>query len=233
MINWFVGLLASVSSIFVSGANKEIPPPPLNMEIIAYEETYNVPAVADPGNFPMVKKFSEKKITVTQPAPVYTPPPAPAPIVATPPPQIATPTPPPAPAAPERQYVIDPEPLTIGWQWLNFNGGLTIKGSSMDGASRTLPEITFDREYWKVDVLYYWAPDVVPPKPEIKNNFFKMEVYEKGTDKLIYTMASGKDDSGYPKSQTFGKPGTYYFKVYTEAPSQWEITFKVSSKLAQ
>ncbi len=226
MMNWLLGLLASISSVFVSGANKPEAALPVNTEIIAYQETYYTPTQAEPGNFPWAKKISEKVSETPKPTPP--PPAAPASLPpAAPSPAPAAPTLPPSP--PQDPYLANPEPSAM---WLSM--GLTLIGNSFsDDDVRTLPEVTFDREYWKIDVTYYWAPSVVPPKPEIINDYFKLEVYEKGTNKLVYTMASGKDDKGYPRHQAFRKPGTYYFKVYAQDPSQWEMTFWVSSKLAQ
>ncbi len=227
MLNWLIGLLASVSSIFVNGANKPNMAPPLNTAIIAYQETYYVPVVADLENFPRAKRSMvttdnqeivvKKEVKVTPPAaPIPTPAPAP-----------VAPLPLPAPALPPQDpYLAIPEPIT---PWLSMN--LTLKGTSLEG-DRTLPELAFDREYWRMEVFVYWAPDIIPPKPEIQNDYFKLEVYEKGTNKLIYTMTSGSNEMLH-KFQAFRKPGTYYFKVYSKDPSEWEISFVVSPKIAQ
>lgn len=219
-------ILAAISVMFGGNIKKpDAPLIPLNTAIITYAETYYAPTVASPDNFPFAKTvrlaFADKpkqEIKPSTPAPVIQPmqstPPPPAPVL------------PPIPAG--DSYLANPEPIT---SWLNMNATLT--GNSLDNNPRTLPEITFDREYWRIQVIYYWAPNIVPPKPQIQNGYFKLEVYEKGTDKLIYTMTSGTDNTGYPRVQSFRKPGTYYFKVYTIDPSQWEITFTVSPKLAQ
>ncbi|MCX6813646.1 MAG: hypothetical protein NT078_00215 [Candidatus Azambacteria bacterium] len=221
MFKWFIGLLASVSSIFTTGANKSNVAPPLNTAIIAYQETYYAPVVADPENFPWVKSIKLESQTIkkeTTPAPVA---PTPTPL----PPQQTTPTP---PAEPQDPYLANPEPITT---WLSMN--LTLRGNSNDSDNpRTLPEITFDREYWRMEIFAYWAPDVIPPKPDMQNDYFKLEVYEKGTDKLVYTMTSGSNESIH-KFQSFRKPGIFYFKAYTKNPSEWEMSFTASSKIAQ
>lgn len=219
MLKFLIGLLASISSVFTTGANKPNVAPPLNTAIIAYQETYYTPSVTDLGNFPWPKKISsEVQTSITKPAPVKPTPPPPTPLLAPPPP----PLPPPDP------YLAIPEPIT---SWLSMN--LTLRGDSNDPDNpRTLPEITFDREYWRMEVFAYWAPDVIPPKPLVENNYFKLEVYEKGTNKLIYTMTSGSEEPIH-KFQAFRKSGTYYFKVYSKNPSKWEMSFVVSSKIAQ
>ena len=226
MLKWLIGLLASVSSVFTNGANKPNVAPPLNTAIIAYQETYYVPVVADLGNFPWTNKISEGQISITKPTP---PPPAPLPAPSPPPPPSPqTLTIPPVSAPPPDPYLVIPEPIT---PWLSMN--LTFKGDSNDPNNpRVLPELTFDREYWRVEAFAYWAPDVIPPKPDIQNDYFKLEIYEKGTNKLIYTMTSGRDETIH-KFQAFRKPGIYYFKVYTKNPSEWEISFVVSPKIAQ
>jgi hypothetical protein len=223
-MKYLISLLASLFSL-LGTANKSNIAPPLNTAIISYYETYYAPAVAEPGNFPKAKTVkiengsSEK--TVSTPA---------TPVVTTPPPVVA-PTPPPAPvisAPPQDPYLAIPEPIT---PWLSMN--LTLAGNSTDSDNpRVLPEISFDREYWRIEVFAYWAPNVVPPKPDMQNDYFKLEVYEKGTDKLIYTMTSGSNETIH-KFQAFRKPGMYYFKVYTVNPSQWEMSFAASSKIAQ
>ncbi len=219
MFKWFTTLLASISSLFVAGANRPSIAPPLNTAIIAYQETYHAPVVADPENFPRAKTMesvTKEPIvpSVTLVPKLILPPPPPTPIV---------------PAAPPQDpYLAMPEPIT---PWLNMN--LIMVGDSNDSNNpRTLPEITFDREYWRVEAFAYWAPNIIPPKPDIQSDYFKLEVYEKGTDKLIYTMVSG-DNETIHKFQAFRKPGTYYFKVYTKNPSKWEIGFVVSPKIAQ
>ncbi len=219
MLEWLIGLLASISSVFVIGVNKPNVAPPLNTAIITYQETYYAPVVTDLGNFPWPKKISsEVQTSIAKPTP-----PSPAPLPATPPPP-----PPPLSAPPQDPYLAIPEPIT---SWLSMN--LTLKGNSNDPDNpRILPEITFDREYWRMEIFAYWAPDVIPPKPLVENDYFKLEVYEKGTDKLIYTMTSNSNEA-FHKSQAFRKPGTYYFKVYSKNPSEWEMSFVVSPKIAQ
>jgi len=223
MLKWFTTLLASISSLFM--ADRPSVAPPLNTAIIAYQETYYAPVVADPENFPRAKTIENiTKETVAVPivaVPVVIP--APTPVI--------TPTPPPSitPAVPPQDpYLAIPEPIT---SWLSMN--LTLTGNSNDPENpRILPEILFDREYWRMEVFAYWAPDIIPPKPEIQDDYFKIEVYEKGTDKLVYTITSGKDESVH-KFQSFRKPGIYYFKAYTKNPSKWEVSFVVSPKMAQ
>ena len=229
MFKWFIGLLASVSSVFISGANKPNVAPPLNTAIIAYQETYYAPVVADLGNFPWAKKISSEVQTSVQTSVVKPIPPLPAPLPVTPPPSLPlTPVIPSVSAPPQDPYLAIPEPIT---PWLSMN--LTLRGNSNDPDNpRILPEITFDREYWRIEVFAYWASDVTPPKPPVENDYFKLEVYEKGTDKLIYTMTSGSNEA-FHKFQVFRKPGTYYFKVYPKNPSEWEISFVVSPKIAQ
>lgn len=213
MLNWLIGLLASVSSIFVNGANKPNVAPPLNTAIIAYQETYYVPVVADLENFPRAKSSTantDNQEIVVKKEVKTTPPPAP---------PILTPAPapvlPPAPAG--DPYLINPEPI-VDWYV-----PVAFRGNSTDSATSTLPEMTFNREFWRIEALVYWAPGD-SSRPPVENDYFKLEVYEKGTDKLIYTMTSGSSDSIH-KFQAFKKPGTYYFKVYLKNPSQYEITF--------
>lgn len=218
MLKFLIGLLASVSSVFINGANKPNVAPPLNTAIIAYQETYYVPAVADLGNFPRANSSTaavDNQEVVVKKEVKVTPPAAPTPTL--------------APALPPQDpYLAIPEPIT---PWLSMN--LTLTGNSNEPNNpRILPEITFNREYWRIETFAYWAPNVIPPKPDIQNDYFKLEVYEKGTDKLIYTMTSGSNEA-FHKSQAFRKPGTYYFKAYTKNPSQWEISFVVSPKIAQ
>ena len=226
MLKWFTGLLASISSIFITATDKPNIVPPLNMSVIAYQETYFAPVAADLGNFPHAN--SSKAVTDNQEVAVkkeikITPPPvAPIPIPSPPIPPLAPVLP------PQDPYLATPEPMT---SWLSMN--LIMKGDSNDTNNpRVLPEITFDREYWRVEAFAYWAPDIIPPKPDIQSDYFKLEVYEKGTDKLIYTMTSGDNETSH-KFQSFRKPGVYYFKVHTKNPSEWEISFVVSPKLAQ
>lgn len=235
MFKWIISLLASVSAIFTAGTNKSNIAP-LNSAIIAYQQTYYAPAVADLGNFPRAHKTagetalteSEKAAPITasvisQPKSFPSPNPIPTP---TPTPPLSAPASPAPTIPPQDSYLATPAPIV---DWLNMN--LTLKGNGLDG-DRTLPEITFDREYWRIEVFAYWASNSMPPKPATEKDYFKLEIYEKGTDKLIYTMTSETDDA-FHKYQYFRKPGTYYFKVYTKNPSEWEISFVVSPKLAK
>lgn len=230
------GLLAFISSLFVAGEQPSKLPAPvvLDSRLIAYHETYFAPVVAEPGNFPFTKKQTTNKESELLKSPVVIKVPIPTPVI-TPPAQIMPPTPAPATPAPvvvlppieqEDPYLPKIEPIT---DWLSAN--LSFLGKSSEG-DRTLPDITFDREYWRAEAFSYWAPEVTPPKPKVEKDYFKMEVYESGTNKLIYTMTSGVNDAMH-RSQIFKKAGKYYFKVYSQPPSQWEITFTVSPKLAQ
>lgn len=222
------GLLAFISSLFIAEEPISKPTTPVNDHLIAYHETYFAPAVAEPGNFPFARKTNKEpdllqsskpkiespiSIPVTTPV-IVLPPPEPVPVVVLPPSEL------------EDLYLPKIDPVI---DWLSAN--LSFIGKSSEG-DRTLPELTFDREYWRMEVLSYWAPDVTPPKPALEKDYFKIEVYEAGTDKLIYTMISGSDESMH-KFQVFKKAGKYYFKVYSKSPSQWEINFTVSLKLAQ
>ncbi len=147
MLKWLIGLLASVSSVFTSGANKPNVAPPLNTAIIAYQETYYAPVVADLGNFPRAKSSTavtdnqevvvKKEVKVTPPAALTPIPPV-------------MPLPPPAPVLPPQDpYLAIPEPIT---SWLSMN--LTLTGNSNEPDNpRALPEITFDREYWRIEIF--------------------------------------------------------------------------------
>jgi|SRR3989344_1440653 len=213
MVKWLVGLFASISTVFTGETNKPIAAPPLNTAIISYQETYHAPSVADPGNFPWAKQITETKtlLTVELPlqkaTPILTPTPKPTP---TPP----SPPPPPPPTTADI-YLANPEPV------LDWYVPITLKRSSNDG-DYSIPEMTFTREFWRIEVLAYWAPKESALLTE--KDYFKLEVYEKGTDKLIYTMVSGTDKSIH-KFQAFKKPGMYYFKTYLKSPSEFEITF--------
>ena len=210
-MKFLAGLLAFISSFFAGDSPKSQPPLPLNTAIIAFHETYFAPAVAEPGNFPWAKKIV---INVTSPIP--TPPPAP--ILPSVPAPIAPPPPPPPPTAPSPdQYLANPEPI-VDWYV-----PVIMRGDSINNSSSTLPEMTFDREFWRMEIFAYWAPGNIS-KPPVEKDYFKLEVYEKGTDKLIYTMTSGSDEAPH-KFQAFKKSGTYYFKTYLKNPSQFEITF--------
>lgn len=207
MLKWLIGLLASVSSVFTNGANKPDAAPPLNTAIIAYQETYYVPAVADLENFPWAKKVITEPIIAPVPVPV--PPPAPT----LPPPPPAPVLPPPVPVS--DPYLANPEPVVDWYVPTTFRRDSTDTGA--------LPEMTFNREFWRMEILAYWAPGTLS-KTSVEKDYFKLEVYEKGTDKLIYTMTSGVEETIH-KFQAFKKSGTYYFKTYLKNPSQFEITF--------
>lgn len=220
------GLLAFMSSLFtINSSSKSQSSPPLNAAVIVYRETYFAPAVVEPGNFPWADKLkkSEEKLKII-PKSIKTPPPLISTPILTLPLSVAAPLTVPATPPPD-SYLANPEPI------INWFGYSSFNGTSAEG-SRTLPEINFDREYWRIEVLAYWAPKIITAKPEIQKDYFKLETYEKGTDKLIYTMTSDTNETIH-KFQAFRKPGTYYFKIYTKDPSQYEITFTISSKLVQ
>lgn len=219
-MKFLAGLLAIISNFFAGDSPSKLQPsPPLNTAIIAYHQTYFAPAVAEPGNFPFIKttkiataESSEKELS--KPA-VTLPPPAPVPVV--PPAPIV----PPAPTS--DSYLANPEPVA---DWYT---PIVIRGNSNDNS--TLPEMTFDREFWRMEVIAYWAPGNLS-HPPVEKDYFKLEVYDKKTDKLIYTMISGTDETMH-KFQAFKKPGIYYFKTYLTNPSQFEITFTHSLRMAQ
>lgn len=208
-MKFLAGLLAIISSFFAGDSSLESSPPPLNYATVAYHQTYFAPAVAEPGNFPWAKKISVSTNNVSAPTVKVTPPPppasAPAPVPAAP-----------APAPTIDVYLVNPEPV-VDWYVPT-----TFRGNSNE-SNNVIPEMTFSREFWRIEALAYWAPGN-SSRPSVEKDYFKLEVYEKGTDKLIYTMASGTDESIH-KFQAFKKPGTYYFKIYLKAPSQYEIAF--------
>lgn len=216
MFKWLIELFASISSVFISGANKQSVAPPLNTAIIAYQETYYAPVVADPENFPWAKSIENKNQKVAKKIVAPS-----APLVTTP----QLPTPPLPPPPPQDSYLAIPEPIV---NWLRKD--ITLKGTSFDN-ERTI-DIDFDREYWRIETFAYWSPNVTPPKPPVIDNYFKLEIYEKGTNKLIYTMTSGTDEV-FHKLQSLKKPGRYTFKVSTQPISEYEINFFVSPKIAQ
>ena len=212
------GLLAFISSFFAEDS-LTTQPLPLNNATIAFHETYFAPAVAEPRNFPFTKTAKVaviEKPAVVAPPPVYIPPTPPPP-----PPSVVAPPPPPQTTA--DIYLISPEPIT---DWLKTN----ITFIDWTEGERTLP-VSFDREYWRIEIFAYWAPSVIP-KPAIEKDYFKLEVYEEGSNKLIYTFTSSLDDSPH-KFQTFKKPGKYYVKTYLKSPSRYELNFTVSQKMAQ
>lgn len=225
--------LAFISSLFVgnSSSHKNLSALPLNADIISYNETYFAPAVAEPGNFPWpnqskIMKGEKEKTTAIQkllPPPLLLKPVLMPSVVTMP---TSTSVTAPLPTAPlQDPYLMVQEPIAT-WFWYS-----SFSGNSTDG-DRILPEITFDREYWRIEVIAYWAPTITPPKPVVQKDYFKLEIYEKGTNKLVYTMISGTEETIH-KFQVFKKPGAYYFKIYAKDPSQYEITFTISSKLAQ
>ena len=226
MLKFLIGLFASISSVFTTGADKPNVTPPLNTAIIAYQETYYAPVVADLGNFPRAKSSTattdnqeiiiKKEVKVIPPMmPILTR--TPAPVALLPPPPSLLPITPPVSAPPPDQYLATPEPV-VDWYV-----PVTFRDNSTNATVGTLPEMTFNREFWRIEVLAYWAPGAVS-KPPVEKDYFKLEVYEKGTDKLIYTMTSGIEDAIH-KFQAFKKPGIYYLKTYLKNPSQFEITF--------
>jgi hypothetical protein len=217
-MKWIFGLLAAVSSLF-SGADSKLQPAPLNTAIIAYQETYYVPAVAEPGNFPHAKEVGE---TISQPP--ITP-------ISKPKPQPTQPTPPPPPSpippsSPENPYLVKIEPIL---NWLRMD--LTLNGEGSEG-TRTFSYINIDREYWKILYESYWISLNPTLKTPVEADYFKLEVYEEGTDKLIFSVSSGTNE-WFHGSQTFKKAGKYYFKTYTKPVSKYEMNFLVSPTLAK
>ncbi len=220
MLKWLIGFLASISAVFTNGANKpNVVVPPLNTAIIAYQETYYVPAVTNPGNFPWAKtaKIESQSTKQTPSAPVTSPPPPPV----TPPPP--TPT---ASVPPQDPYLANPEPI-INWLRMDF----ILNGEGFEG-TRTFSPISIDREYWKILYESYWISLNPTLKTPVETDYFKLEVYEQGTDKLIFSVSSGNNE-WFHGTQTFKKPGKYYFKTYTKPVSKYEMNFLVSPKIAQ
>jgi|SRR3989344_2764242 len=214
-MKWLLGFVAAVSSLLGSDVTDKSTPAPLNTAIITFANTYYAPAVAEPGNFPWAKKTvaikTEETVTKTAIPKTTTvvPPPPPPPALVLPPAPIGAP------------YLANPEPVTDWYM------PTTFQGNSIN-SENTLPEMTFNREFWRIEVLAYWAPKELL-KPSVEKDYFKLEVYEKGTNKLIYTMTSGTEETVH-KFQAFKKPGIYYFKTYLKNPSQFEITFTFSGK---
>ncbi|MDO8676573.1 MAG: hypothetical protein Q7K16_02895 [Candidatus Azambacteria bacterium] len=227
-MRYLIDLFASISSLFFLQINKpnNIPVPPLNTAIISFQDTYYTPTVSDPDNFPKTKSVvlavqNTKSETKPTPKPE---------VVSIAPPPLAPPTPPPPPppAPTGDPYIALIEPIT---PWLRMN--FTLGGDGFETPQpREFNINKIDREYWKIEVFAYWAVGVTPPKPPVENDYFKLEVYEKGTNKLIYTMTSGKEES-FHKFQVFKKPGEYYFKTYTKPVMKYEMNLFVSSKIAQ
>lgn len=214
------GLLALISSLLAGNSSLKLESPLLlNAAIISFHETYFAPAVAEPGNFPWAKKT----VTLTKPEKVvksdslallkpipYTP----IPIINTKDPYI-----------PQNAAFID---QSTHWLKLDFS----LNGNIYDNAEHSLSNIAIDREYWKVDVFTYWAPGVIPPRPPLEKDYFKLEIYDTDTNALIYTMTSG-DKENIHKSQIFKKAGKYTFKAFAKTNGQYEITFFVSPVMAK
>jgi len=217
MLKWLIGFLTSISSIFSAAEiNKSDVAPPLNTAIIFYQETYYAPVVTNPGNFPWAKtaKIESQSTKQTPSAPVVTPPPPP---------------PPPTPTAtvpPQDLYLANPEPI-INWLRMDF----ILNGEGFEG-TRTFSPISIDREYWKISYESYWISLNPTLKTPVETDYFKLEVYEQGTDKFIFSVSSGNNE-WFHGMQTFKKPGKYYFKTYTKPVSKYEMNFFVSPKIAQ
>ncbi|MBI5079566.1 hypothetical protein HZB06_02795 [Candidatus Wolfebacteria bacterium] len=231
MFKWLIGLLASVSAIFTAGENKQNSAPLLNTAIIAYEQTYYAPAVADLGNFPRAKKTAGE----TTPAELEkAAPPSPRPDpISTPPSPVTSTLPAPMPQAPtippQDSYLAIPEPIGINWlRMATFPNGhtLPIKGNN----DQILSGFIVDREYWRMDVSASWVSPNPNAKIPVEENYFKLEVYEEGNNKLVYAITSGKEEYFY-KTQIFKKPGKYYFKIYSHQYDQYEIDFFASPKI--
>ena len=221
-MKFLAGFLTLLSSLFIGKSPpKSLSPLPLNTAIIAYSNTYFAPVVVEPGNFPWANKLAKEIPLIPVPVP---PPPTPLP-----------PIPISLQLAPSStttdKYLAYPEPIGINWLHLaNFPDGhiLPIKGSG----DQTLSGFITDREYWRIDVNVNW----ISPNPQAKlpaeTDFFKLGVYEEGSNKLIYEVASRKEESLY-KVQIFQKPGKYYFKIYGHPYGHYEIDFFSSPKIVQ
>ena len=223
-MKFLAGLLAFISSFFSGDSLPESQPlPPLNSSIIAFHETYFAPAVAEPGNFPFTKSANIAP-PPSSPAPAIVLPTAPAPITPPPPP-------PPTPVDTGDPYIPQNIPFVDqSTQWLKMD--FSLNGNIYDNAEHSLSNITMDREYWKVDVFTYWAPGILPPRPPLEIDYFKLEIYDEGTSKVIYTMTSG-DEENIHKSQIFKKAGKYTFKAFAKTNGKYEINFLVSPKMAK
>ncbi len=226
-MKFLIDLFASISSLFFLHSNKpdKITVPPLNTAIISFQDTYYTPAVADPDNFPKVKSV----LLATQ-APVIVPP---QPVVPPPPTTLPPPPPPPAPIVVDTGDPYVPQNIPFvdqSTQWLKMD--FSLNGNIYDNAEHSLSNITMDREYWKVDVFTYWAPGILPPRPPLEKDYFKLEIYDEGTKKVIYTMTSGSEENVH-KSQIFKKPGKYTFKAFAKTNGSYEINFLVSPNMAK
>lgn len=228
-MRFLAGFLTFISSFFAGDSPPKLQPlPPLNTAIISFQNTYYTPAVANPDNFPKTKsvtleisdtKFETKPKIIAQ-TPIVVPPPMPLPL----PPQPPALTDTGDPYIPNDAMLIDQST-----QWLKT--GFSLNGSIYDG-ERNLSNIAMDREYWKVEVLAYWAPGIKPPRPPLEKDFFKLEIYDEKTNKLIYTMTSGSEEY-FSKKQIFKKSGQYTFKASSKTNGQYEINFLVSPKMAK
>lgn len=229
-MKFIIGLFASISSLFFSQTNKpdNSVVPPLNTAIISFQDTYYTPTVADPDNLPKAKS-----VVLTIQTPNIIPPP---PVQSTPlPPPTPTPTPPPppppAPIDTGDPYIPQNIPFVDqSTQWLKID--FSLNGNIYDNAEHSLSNITMDREYWKVDVFTYWAPGILPPRPPLEKDYFKLEIYDEKAKKVIYTMTSGNEENIH-KSQIFKKAGKYTFKAFAKTNGKYEITFLVSPKMAK
>lgn len=233
-MKWITTILATISVLFDNQSTKIEVPVSLNSAIIAYTETYYAPAVADPDNFPYAKAVQfvatekPKKEPPKKETKPVTPVPVPQLIQQTLPPVLPPPPLPASPAPVGDPYIALIEPVT---PWLRMD--FTFGGHGFETPQpREFSIIKIDREYWKIEVFAYWAVDITPLKPPVENDYFKLEVYEKQANKLIYTMTSGKEES-FHKFQVFKKPGEYYFKTYTKPIMKYEINLFVSPKIAQ
>lgn len=224
-MKWLATILAAISVLFNNEAPKVETPVSLNTAIIAYTDTYYAPAVADPDNFPYEKtvKFvaaekSKKEMKPTTPILIPQPMP-PAPLTL------------PASSTPQQSdvYLATSEPVGVNWLHLfAFPNGhsLPIKGNE----DQTLSGFITDREYWKIQIDVNWVSPNPNAKLPAEKDYFKLETYEEGTNKLIYSTSSGNEEWFY-KTITFRKPGKYYFKIFGHPYSSYAIDFFASSKI--
>lgn len=215
------GLLVLISGLFTGDSSLKLQSSSqLNAAIISFHETYFAPAVAEPGNFPWAKKTA----TLTKPEKIAQPN------------TLAPVTSIPSPSTPAIKNTLDPYiPPNVAFidqstRWLKLD--FSLNGKIYDNAEHSLSNITMNREYWKVDVFTYWAPGVIPPRPPLEKDYFKLEIYDTDTNALIYTMTS-KEEENIHKSQIFKKAGKYTFKAFAKTNGQYEITFFVSPVLAK